>query len=153
MIQGHHTDRNSSIRAIAIVLMLTPLVCLAGCQSPTAPPPAPSGGNTLRLDYTEFAQAVEPILIQHGCDAGGDCHGGGIRGTLELSPAGAKNTQFDFDQVVLQVLPTVRDSSHILTKPLALTAGGVPHSVKVFATTDDPGYQAIRTWIQHGVIQ
>lgn len=143
--------RSGALRTVAIALLLLPPASLAGCTRPVAPVDPPSGGSTLALDYDEYVAAVAPVLAQHGCDAGGDCHGGGIRGTFELSPAGAKNARFDFDQVALQVSPTERDSSRILTKPLALAAGGVPHGVKVFATTGDPGYQSIRAWIQHGV--
>lgn len=143
--------RKAVSRGVVIALLLVPPVSVLGCTRPLAPVTAPSGGTTLVLDYDEFALSVEPVLAQQGCDAGGDCHGGGIRGTFELSPVGAKNVRFDFDQAVLQVLPTVRDSSRLLTKPLALAAGGVPHAVKVFASVDDPGYQAIHSWIQHGV--
>lgn len=144
------------MRAFVLALLLTPPLSLLGCNTPTAPALPPSGGHTLNLDFNEFAQSVEPVLMQHGCDAvaGGDCHGGGIRGTLELSPPNAKDTRFDFDQVKLQVNPLVRDSSRILTKPLAINAGGVPHTGgKVFATVSDSGYQAIHQWIMHGVLQ
>ena len=126
---------------------------LHGCSSPTAPPPPPGGGQTLRLSFEEFEQNVEPVLARQGCDAAGDCHGGGIRGSYELSPAGAKDVRFDFDQTVLQVSATLRDSSPILTEPLALAAGGTPHGVKPFATTSDPDYQAMRQWILNGVAQ
>ncbi len=144
----------AAFRAVAIALMLTPPLSLLGCSTPTAPASPPSGGHTLKLDFNEFAQSVEPVLMQHGCDAGSDCHGGGIRGTFELSPANAKDTQFDFDQVSLQVNPVTRDSSKILTKPLAINAGGVPHTGgKVFATVNDSGYVAIHQWIMHGVLQ
>ena|SRR5437867_4144807 len=141
-----------ALRTAALALLVTPPAALLGCIRATAPAPPPTGGHTLVLSYDEFVQSVEPVLTQNGCDAGGDCHGGGIRGTLELSPAGAKDLRFDFDQVSLQVSPTTPDSSRILTKPLALDAGGTPHSVKVFASTSDPGYQAIRQWILHGVL-
>ena len=144
-------NRKAAMRGVVIALLLVPPVSLLGCTRPVAPVDPPSGGNTLVLDYDEFVLAVEPVLTQNGCDAGGDCHGGGIRGTFELSPAGTKNARFDFDQTVLQVSLSVRDSSRILTKPLAIAAGGVPHGVKVFASVDAPGYQAIRLWIQHGV--
>lgn len=153
MTKPSDRDRRTACRAITLALLLVPPASLLGCGRPTAPAPPPSGGHTLVLDYDEFALSVEPVLTQHGCDAGGDCHGGGIRGTLELSPSGAKNTRFDFDQVSLQVSPDSPDSSRILTKPLAITAGGVPHGVKVFDSVDDPGYQAIRQWILHGVLQ
>jgi hypothetical protein len=122
-----------------------------GCSSPTAPPPPPGGGQTATLSFAEFQQTVEPVLIRRGCDAEADCHGGGIRGTLELSPPGAKDAQFDFDQVSLQVTASSPDSSPILTEPLALAAGGTPHSYKPFATTSDTDYVAIRTWIMDGV--
>jgi hypothetical protein len=151
-----YTDRKIASRAVALALLLVPPGALLGCSNPTAPPAPPSGGQTLILDYGEFVQNVEPVLMQNGCDTpgGGDCHGAGIRGTLELSPAGAKDTQFDFDQVSLQVSPTTRDSSRILTRPLAISAGGTPHSgTKPFGSVNDPGYQAIHLWIMHGVLR
>ena len=87
-----------------------------GCSTPTDPAPPPGGGQALHLSYDGFAQSVEPVLAQHGCDAGGDCHGGGIRGTLALSPQNAKDIRFDFDQVSLQVSATDPDHSPILTE-------------------------------------
>lgn len=141
--------RNPQRCALAI-LVGSPLVAL-GCVSPTAPPDPPSGGHPFSPDFALFQSAVEPVLQRHGCDAGGDCHGGGPRGALELSPAGAKDMRFDFDQVSLQVNPARPDSSLILTKPLALAAGGVPHGVKPFASTSDSDYVAIRDWILDGV--
>ena len=116
-----------------------------------APPAPPGGGTALHLDYAEFAAAVEPILVRHGCDAEGDCHGGGIRGTLQLSPPSGKNVRYDFDQVSLQVMSSDPDHSPILTKPLALAAGGSAHSVKPFADTTDTEYQTIRAWVRAGV--
>ncbi len=118
-----------------------------------APAQPPGGGQTLALSFGQFEQTVEPLLVLHGCDASGDCHGGGIRGSLQLSPPGAKNTQFDFDQVVLQVSASSRSASPILTEPLALAAGGTPHSVKPFTSTSDSDYQAILAWIMAGVAQ
>lgn len=137
---------------LAIALSVLPGV-VQGCSSPTAPPPPPGGGQTLVLSFSQFEQTVEPLLVAHGCDAEGDCHGGGIRGSLELSPASAKDVQFDFDQVRLQVSATNRESSPILTEPLAIAAGGTPHSVKPFASTSDADYQAILAWIMAGVTQ
>lgn len=137
-------------RCALAILVGSPLVAL-GCVSPTAPPAAPSGGHPFTPSYDAFVAGVEPVLQRHGCDAGGDCHGGGPRGALELSPAGAKDMRFDFEQVSLQVNPAEPDSSPILTKPLALAAGGEPHGVKPFASTADSGYAAIRAWILAGV--
>lgn len=122
-----------------------------GCTSPSAPPAPPAGGRQAALSFTQFEQVIEPILVRHGCDAEGDCHGGGIRGTLQLSPPGAKDVRFDFDQVVLQVSVTDPIRSPILTEPLAQAAGGTPHAFEPFATTSDSDYVAIRTWIMSGL--
>jgi hypothetical protein len=124
---------------------------LLGCASPVAPPVPPGGGPSLHLDYASFASAIEPMLTRHGCDAEGDCHGGGIRGTLQLSPVTAKNTRFDFDQVSLQVTAGAPDASPILTEPLAVAHGGTPHSVKVFPDTLDADFQVLRAWVRAGV--
>jgi hypothetical protein len=103
--------------------------------------------------FTEFSANVEPVLMRQGCDATGDCHGGGIRGTYELSPPGAKDAQFDFDQSVLQLSASAPQSSRLLTQPLATSAGGTPHPYKPFASTSDPDYQAILQWVMRGVPQ
>jgi len=105
------------------------------------------------LSYPMFAQTVSPALERRGCSATGDCHGGGIRGSFQLSPPTAKDIAFDFDQAILQVSAAHRDSSPILTEPLALSAGGTPHSFKPFASQADTDYQAIRGWIRAGVVQ
>jgi len=149
---ARHWRIHRSVAPLALALSVLPGV-VQGCSSPTAPPPPPGGGQTLVLDFSQFEQTVEPLLVTHGCDATGDCHGGGIRGSLQLSPPGAKDARFDFDQVVLQVSAGTRSASPILTEPLAIDAGGTPHSVKPFASTSDPDYQAILTWIMAGVAQ
>ncbi len=132
---------------LAVALLALPAAML-GCAGPVAPPPPPGGGQTLLLSYDRFGTEIEPILVRHGCDASGDCHGGGIRGTFRLSPPGAKNPRFDFDQAALQVWPADRDGSPLLTEPLALAAGGTPHGVKPFADTADSDFVAIRNWIR-----
>ena len=140
--------------ALSLTLLLSVAPgAVQGCSTPTAPPPPPGGGHTLQLSYAGFEANVEPVLTRQGCDATGDCHGGGIRGTLELSPPGAKNVSFDFNQVSLQVSSYDPESSPILLKPLAVSAGGTPHSYKPFASTSDPDYQAIRAWILAAVPQ
>lgn len=125
----------------------------SGCLSPSAPPRPVSGGQRLVLDFQAYQDSVAPVIARHGCDAGGDCHGGGIRGTLQLSPQGAKNLRYDFDQVVLQVYPTLRDSSPILTCPLAEAAGGRPHPFKPFASALDADFVTMRAWVRSGVLQ
>lgn len=135
---------------VALALLAMPPVA-HGCSSPTAPPPPPSGGSRLELSFEAFVDSVAPLLARHGCDAGGDCHGGGIRGSLELSPQDDKNLRFDFDQVALQVTPGAPLESPILTEPLAAHAGGTPHGTKPFDSTDHPDYRTLRRWIESGV--
>lgn len=91
------------------------------------------------------------MLVAHGCDAGGDCHGGGIRGTLQLSPETAKDTRYDYDQVVLQVTAANPDQSPIVTRPLADSAGGSAHPLKVFADTNNTEWRTLRAWVRAGV--
>jgi hypothetical protein len=121
-----------------------------GCASPAVPPDPPSGGNQYVLDYEQFVASVSPVLDARGCSASGDCHGGGIRGTYELTPLEAKDLAFDFEQTRLQVAPYDLLASPILMKPLADSSGGVPHSFKTFADTSDAGYRTIREWIEAG---
>lgn len=142
---------SSALRLVASGFSLTGLA-LIGCgpdASPTGPDVA-GGGREYVLDYDLYVAAVAPVLEQRGCNAEGDCHGGGIRGTFELTPASAVDHRLDFDQAVLQVDGYQPGSSALLTKPLALEAGGVEHSVTAFASTSDPGYQAILGWIEAG---
>src|SRR5262249_34687203 len=136
-----------------VVTLLALPLALQGCTSPAAPPAPPSGGQNFVLNYTQFADSVEPVLMAKGCDATGDCHGGGIRGTLQLSPPGAKDTRYDFNQVVYQVWGYSPTSSPILTRPLDNDSGGTPHPYKVFPSTHDPSYQSILGWIMNGVMQ
>lgn len=98
------------------------------------------------MDFAQFEQEVAPVLAQYGCDAM-ECHGGGIRGTYELSPESAKDPAFDFDQTSMQVNGYDPDASPILTRPLV---GSTPHSYEPFTDTYDAGYQAIRNWILAG---
>ena len=135
--------------------MVLPFLALAAlpvaCATPSEPPVPPGGGQAANLSFETFETAVAPLLTQHGCDAGGDCHGGGIRGSFALSPADAKNAQFDFQQSALQVTITSPPASPLLTEPLAVAAGGTPHGIEPFADTADPDYQTILSWIEAGV--
>jgi hypothetical protein len=129
------------------------LVALAGgaggCADPgTAPTPA-GGGENYHLDYAQFQTRVAPVLVDAGCHAV-ECHGGGIRGTFELSPLTALDAAFDFEQARLQVDPWSPEMSSLLTKPLAADAGGATHSWEPFTSSDDAGYQTILDWILAG---
>jgi hypothetical protein len=129
----------------------TALLFSAACNGPEAPDP-PGGGQVLELDFDTFATNVEPILTSYGCDSR-NCHGGGIRGTFELSPSDEKDVAFDFEQASLQVSAYDREHSPLLVKPLKEDGGIAPHSFEPFETTDDPSYQAILAWILAGELR
>ncbi|MCP4573452.1 MAG: hypothetical protein GY838_13935 [bacterium] len=105
------------------------------------------------LDEASFAANVAPVFTTKGCD-NLSCHGGGLRGSFELSPFDDKDIAFDFEQVERQINPRNPAGSSILTKPLAPAGGGAAHTapsdVYGFMTTADPDYQAILAWIQAG---
>jgi hypothetical protein len=137
--------RTKSIgRFCSLVLTATPL----GCSSPSGPAVPPGGGEDLVLDFDRFQAEVAPVLIEYGCHAA-SCHGGGIRGTYELSASGG-DLSFDFEQTALQVDPYDRLASPILTRPLA---GATPHAHEPFTDTTHPGYVAIRDWILAGELR
>ncbi len=101
------------------------------------------------LDPIAFEANVAPILSSYGCD-NLSCHGGGIRGTYELSPPDAKDVAFDFAQSSQQVRGYDFTGSPLLAKPLADDGGTAPHSYEPFATVEDPAYQTILEWISAG---
>ena len=127
------------------------LASAPGCDRPsTTGPEAPGGGQSFVLDYQVFATQIDSILTARGCD-NLNCHGGGIRGTFELSPADNKDVAFDFSQARLQVDGNDPPASSLLMKPLAPEAGGTAHGgASAFASTDDSDYQAMLAWIQAG---
>lgn len=142
--------RARSIALLAAGIAVLPVLA-HGCSTPAEPPLPPGGGSLPELDFARFEAEVEPVLVRQGCDATGDCHGGGIRGSLVLSPPGAKDAHFDFEQIALQVSAVEATTSPVLTEPLALAAGGTPHAWKPFATTADSDYQTILGWIEAGM--
>ena len=127
------------------LLVATPI----GCVSPTDPPAPPGGGQEFELSYDGFQQSVAPVFAGFGCNAV-ECHGGGIRGTFQLSLITAPDPAFDFEQAALQVDPYDPSASKLLVKPLVVAAGGLPHSHEPFTSTADAGYQAILDWILAG---
>ncbi len=151
MRAGNGLTMRTRVR-VAVVIPVTAGILLfsLACKGPTADPEPPSGGRDFVLSYDDFVTKVEPVLVERGCSATGDCHGGGIRGSYALSPVSNKNPEYDFNQTVLQVDPYDMEASPLLTKPLASEWGGSPHNHEPFADTSDPGYQAILAWIQSG---
>lgn len=148
---------NSTNEIRTRLLAAVVLMALGGCQAadPNAGT-APKGGQEFVVDEAVFLATVEPVLVNEGCDNIA-CHGGGLRGSFELSPADDKDPAFDFVQVRRQLNPLEPAASNILTKPLAPAAGGAVHTAPAaqsgFESTDDPGYQAILAWILEGELR
>jgi hypothetical protein len=130
------------------------MAAASGCiSSPSDDPPPPSGGHQYVFDYDMFATEIDSILTDKGCDTVA-CHGGGIRGTYELSPNTDKDIDLDFAQSILQADGNDPPQSSLLIKPLAQSAGGAAHAGgESFADTGDPGYAAILAWIEAGESQ
>jgi hypothetical protein len=144
----HDIEGRHAIACAAIGL------CLAACDhaSPADPTP-PSGGRTYVLSYDSFAASVEPVLSAQGCD-NLNCHGGGIRGTFQLSPPNAKDAHYDFNQACMQVTPADPKNSPLAMKPLAEECGGATHGGGAFFfSLDDPNYVAILQWVESGVFE
>ncbi|MCK5618540.1 MAG: hypothetical protein KAJ17_04030 [Candidatus Krumholzibacteria bacterium] len=145
--------RTSKMHFVTIgSLTLTFIVASCEMASNTDPEP-PTGGRKYAMDYNLFAAEIDTILTAHGCD-NDYCHGGGIRGTFQLSPTTDKDIHFDFLQVSLQVTPADPAGSPLLVKPLAESSGGIAHTADSsrygFLSTGDPHYQAILAWIEAG---
>jgi len=140
---------------IRVVVLAVYAILVGGCDiaTPEPPPPPPGGGSTYVLDYDVFVAEVAPILTARGCDDL-SCHGGGIRGTFQLSPSDDKDVDMDFAQSRLQVDGDVPATSLLLAKPLSEGAGGLAHAGSVplstFDSVTDPDYQTILAWIAAG---
>ena len=140
-----------------LALLLVGAALLGGCEtaSPTDPT-APVGGQEFVVDKAAFIATVYPLFTSKGCDNTA-CHGGGIRGSFQLSPFDDKNADFDFEQTTWQLNPLAPETSALLTKPLDEAAGGAAHTAASaqygFMTTSDPDYQAILAWIEAGELR
>jgi hypothetical protein len=150
----------------ASALMLTH----CGLDNPAVAPP--------EVDEAYFRCAVEPVLVRE-CSSPA-CHGyserrfrvlapGRMRLAAEYSDARQQITEEDAESGIqppltaneqrfnfLQARGFARgpvDDSQLLTRPLAVAAGGTVHVARlggdVFGSPADPGYAAIRAWL-HG---
>jgi hypothetical protein len=148
---------NTIARRLTFAVTCLVVVPLAACdEASITDPEIAGGGQEIVLDFERFEADVVTIFTERGCDNLA-CHGGGIRGTFQLSPASAKDADFDFEQASLQVDPVNRDASSLLLKPLSEIAGGLPHAGDGPTTTmnsvDDPDYATLRAWIQEGELR
>ena len=145
-----HLYRMGSITGALLLIA----VVLGGCSDASPGDPAPpSGGREYVLDVEAYGTVIAPVLTGKGCDNLA-CHGGGLRGTFQLSPFDDKDLAYDFDQVALHVDPADPAASSLLMKPLDMAAGGDVHTADSenfgFMSTGDPDYQAILNWIEEG---
>jgi len=145
------TGRRADLRLLA--LAVAGALGSAHCASPTEAPDPPGGGLRYELSYEVFVTEISPVLTAAGCNAGGDCHGGGIRGSYRLSSVEEEDLERDFEETRLQVFPFALDESPLLRKPLAEVAGGDRHEYEPFASSDDPRYRALWDWVHGGTYQ
>ena len=80
-------SRILSMMGLSTAVLLSGMVSLCGCDTaPSGDPTVPGGGQEFVLDQAAYNATVAPILTVKGCDNIA-CHGGGLRGSFELSPA------------------------------------------------------------------
>jgi hypothetical protein len=142
-------------RGLAPLSLLLLILTGTACREPGTAPAPPGGDSLFVLDAARFAAEVRPVLVAEGCN-NALCHGGGPRGSFELSPPEEPDAAFDFAQASQQVYGWDPLASPLLLKPLSQEAGGVDHAgegLAGFDSTDDAGYQAIRDWILAGAWQ
>lgn len=149
-----HRQRRAARTAKAARFAALGLLALASgaCRAPGPAAPPPGGDSLFVLDAARFVATVQPVLVAEGCNNAA-CHGGGPRGSFELSPPDDPDADFDFTQSAQQVHGWDPLASPLLLKPLSQEAGGVDHAGSALAgfdSTDDPGYRAIRDWILAG---
>jgi K319L-like, PKD domain len=104
-----------------------------------------------------FATDVYPLFSSLGCSASG-CHSGAIpAGGQDLSGSAAAVYSVIMMDVVDATLSGPRanacdpNNSPIPAKPLAFAVSGVGHGGgDIFASTADPNYMTIITWLQEG---
>jgi hypothetical protein len=95
--------------------------------------------------FDMFKAAVQPILTQHGCNAG-NCHGAPQSDFYITCGGNDDELAFNFSQAWSFVNAPVEDSQ-ILRVPLAAAAGGRGHTGgDQFASTTDTDYAAVRGW-------
>ena len=98
-----------------------------------------------QTSFDAFKSQVQPILTQHGCNAG-SCHGAPQSDFYITCGETDDEVAFNFSQAWSFVNNPVEDSQ-VLRVPLAASAGGRGHTGgDQFATTTDPDYVTIRGW-------
>jgi len=124
-------------------------------QQPAAPPAALS-----TLDYEVFKTKVQPIFLARRGEHARcvSCHaGGGQTPRLQrLSPGATtwteEQSRLNFEEVKRLVAPGDPLASRLLTKPLAVAAGGDSFHIgsKHWASQGDPEWQTLAAWVRAG---
>ncbi|HEX4419991.1 MAG TPA: hypothetical protein VH165_18885 [Kofleriaceae bacterium] len=98
-----------------------------------------------QASFDLFKSSVQPILTQHGCNAG-SCHGAPQSDFYITCGMSDAELAFNFSQAWSFVNTPVEDSQ-ILKIPLAVNAGGRGHTGgDQFASQTDKDYLALRAW-------
>lgn len=130
------------------------LVVLAGCGPDAIATQAIATG-----DVEAYVTQVHPV-VRYSCGSL-DCHGDqgrplrlysedGLRARDALRGAPLDPVEADWNARSLTGIDPLTDLDQklSLTKPLAVSAGGVAHAGgDVFASRDDPGYRCLRAWL------
>jgi len=117
-----------------------------------------------QLDQTTFATTIQPILDSRGCSQQG-CHyrdkndpnTGGPGGSFRIYDCVGNSCTPDQSLANYDSASGMADianptGSKLLTKPLALAAGGIQHlGGDIFPSTTDPDYVAMLGWIQNPI--
>jgi hypothetical protein len=117
-----------------------------------------------QLDQTVFEATIQPILDSRGCSQAG-CHyrdkdnpnSGGPGGSLRIfdctgNTCSPEQLLANHDSAAGMANLSNPTTSKLLTKPLALTAGGVQHlGGDIFMNTTDPDYVTVLGWIQNPI--
>jgi hypothetical protein len=117
-----------------------------------------------QLDHTVFAATIQPILDARSCSGAG-CHyrdksnpnTGGPGGSLRIydctgDSCTPEQLLANHDSAAGMANLPNPTTSKLLTKPLALSAGGVQHlGGDILLSTTDPDYATILGWIQNPV--
>jgi hypothetical protein len=117
-----------------------------------------------QLDQTVFEATIQPILDSRGCSQAG-CHyrdkdnpnSGGPGGSLRIfdctgNTCSPEQLLANHDSAAGMANLSNPTTSKLLTKPLALAAGGVQHlGGDIFMSATDPDYVAALGWIQNPI--
>lgn len=117
-----------------------------------------------QLDQAVFESTIQPILDSRGCSQAG-CHyrdksnpnSGGPGGSLRIydctgDSCTPEQLLANHDSAAGMANLPNPTTSKLLTKPLALSAGGVQHlGGDIFMSTTDQDYTTILGWIQNPV--